>query len=440
MKKNTTRRALFMSILSLMLCVAMLMGTTFAWFTDSVVSGNNKIIAGNLDVEMYYANTPDGTYTSVVGAGDVFVTPVGQTKGLWEPGHTEVTYLKIKNEGTLALKYQLQVTPVTETVGENADGGDVRLSEILKFSATYPTNTAPVAYTRETAQAAAVAGDGTPLTEYTSKTVSMAAGEEQYIALVVYMPEEVGNEANYRGDTVPSIEFGLSLLAIQTEAEIDSFGNDYDAGLSPEVVYVASVGDLRTAMKTPGAKIAINDDLVIDSLGSGYSLYAKYDAQIDLNGHDIIVNVPDEEFYGVIYALGGAKVDIVGEGNIKINGGIGQFIWCTGASGETEVNIYGGNWIQDSDDFTLEGSNYCEGIYANRAGKINIYGGTFNWKGFEKYTVNESREGVVTVYGGTFINFDPRVSHDGDGSYVAEGYTVVTETHGADTWYTVVKK
>lgn len=71
---------------------------------------------------------------------------------------------------------------------------------------------------------------------------------------------------------------------------------------------------------------------------------------------------------------------------------------------------------------------------------INIYGGTFDWSsGFEKYTANESREGVVNIYGGTFINFDPRVSHDNDGSYVAAGYTVVTETQdNGDIWYTVV--
>ena len=205
-------------------------------------------------------------------------------------------------------------------------------------------------------------------------------------------------------------------------------------------VAVSNVDEARAAMKIPGVQIVLAENLVIDDdKGTGYCLYAKYDCQIDLNGYDIIVDLPGKEFYGLVYALNGAKVDIVGDGDITIKSGIGQFIWSTGANGDTEVNIYGGNWALNSLDFTYVGSNYCEGLYANRAGEVNIYGGVFSWKGFEKYTVNESREGVVTVYGGTFINFDPRVSHDSDGSYVAEGYKVVSQTQtNGDVWYTVV--
>ena len=54
MKKQNTKRALLLSALSLLLCVCMLVGSTFAWFTDSVTSANNIIKSGNLDVELYY--------------------------------------------------------------------------------------------------------------------------------------------------------------------------------------------------------------------------------------------------------------------------------------------------------------------------------------------------------------------------------------------------
>ena len=121
MKKTTTKRALVLSLLSLLLCMSMLVGTTFAWFTDSVQSGNNQIIAGNLDVEMYYSmNLED--WDDVTGATDIFVAPEGAIKGKWEPGHTEVAYLKIVNKGTLALKYQLRVDPNNETVGVSEKG------------------------------------------------------------------------------------------------------------------------------------------------------------------------------------------------------------------------------------------------------------------------------------------------------------------------------
>ena len=102
--RNSTRRSLLVSATALILSIAMLVGTTFAWFTDSASTGVNKIQAGNLDIDVMYANTPDGTYTSIdENVADLFVAPNGATKGLWEPGHTEVAYLKVENKGTLAL-------------------------------------------------------------------------------------------------------------------------------------------------------------------------------------------------------------------------------------------------------------------------------------------------------------------------------------------------
>ena len=57
---KTTKRALFSSVMALILCFSMLVGTTFAWFTDEVKSGVNQIVAGNLDVELEYKTVEDG--------------------------------------------------------------------------------------------------------------------------------------------------------------------------------------------------------------------------------------------------------------------------------------------------------------------------------------------------------------------------------------------
>ncbi len=95
MTNKTTKRALFTSVMSLIICVVMLMGTTFAWFTDSVVSGRNKIVAGNLDVVLEY-KTPDSTDWEEVKSDTVLF---GEDS-LWEPGHTEVVALRIRNAGT----------------------------------------------------------------------------------------------------------------------------------------------------------------------------------------------------------------------------------------------------------------------------------------------------------------------------------------------------
>ena len=287
---------------------------------------------------------------------------------------------------------------------------------------------------------------------------AIAPGEETIPSLLqVYLSKDATNEdvAKLDGNGNGTYDILVFSEAVQTEGFADAktalntaFGDTaeptryhpWSDGAQIPIV-VSSVDDMREAMKTPESIIVLSSDVVIDDdKNTGYCLYAKYDCTIDLNGHDLVVDLDGEEFYGVIYALNGAKVDIVGDGNVEINGGIGPFTWCTGANGPTEVNIYGGNWVQKSPDFDFDDSDkYCEGIYSNREGVTNIYGGFFNWETVPKYTVNESREGEVNIYGGTFVNFDPSVSHDSDGSYVAEGYTVVSETQSnGDVWYTVV--
>ena len=106
---KTTKRALFSSVVALILCFSMLAGTTFAWFTDSVESGVNQIIAGNLDVELYNgldANAPK------VNTGTMLFDDVK----LWEPGAVAYEILTVANEGTLALKYNLAVMAQNATV------------------------------------------------------------------------------------------------------------------------------------------------------------------------------------------------------------------------------------------------------------------------------------------------------------------------------------
>lgn len=96
---KNTKRALLASILSVVLCAAMLIGSTFAWFTDSVTSGKNKIVAGNLDVDLLYSKTMEAdSWQSVDGQTDLFSAEE------WEPGHAEVVYLKVANLGSLGAR------------------------------------------------------------------------------------------------------------------------------------------------------------------------------------------------------------------------------------------------------------------------------------------------------------------------------------------------
>ena len=132
-KKRSTKRALLTSALSLLLCVSMLIGSTFAWFTDSVSSDKNTIVAGNLDIELKYSKVVNGVRTGwelVEGEDEIF-----DPNALWEPGRVEVAYLKVSNLGSLALKYQLAVNIVEELPGVNVAGEEFKLSDYLKVYA-----------------------------------------------------------------------------------------------------------------------------------------------------------------------------------------------------------------------------------------------------------------------------------------------------------------
>lgn len=227
-KAGGTKRALLTSVLALVLSLAMLAGSTFAWFTDTASTGVNRIVSGNLDVGLqYWGVGEDGqkTWLTAENSEELF-----DKNALWEPGYTQIVYLKVKNNGNLALTYAMQITPVHETVGVNVDGEEFKLSDYIKFGWTTFTadeNGAPVALDREAAQTGV--GDGVQLgkTLHRQAAEPMAAGAEELVALVAWMPENVGNKANY-STVQPTIELSLKVLATQAAVESDSFDSSYD--------------------------------------------------------------------------------------------------------------------------------------------------------------------------------------------------------------------
>ena len=227
-KVGGTKRALLTSVLALVLSLAMLAGTTFAWFTDTASTGVNRIVSGNLDVGLKYWGVDENgrkTWLTAENSEDLF-----DKNALWEPGYTQIVYLKVKNDGNLALTYAMQITPVRETVGINVDGEEFKLSDYIKFGWTTFTvdgDGAPVALDREAAQTGV--GDGAQLgtTLHRKAADPMAADAEELVALVAWMPENVGNEANY-STVQPTIELSLKVLATQAAVESDSFDETYD--------------------------------------------------------------------------------------------------------------------------------------------------------------------------------------------------------------------
>ena len=216
-----TKRALLMSALALTLCVSMLIGSTFAWFTDSVTSANNIIKSGNLDLTLEYW---DGSkWVDVQGSSEIL-----DKDALYEPGYVQVAYLKLNNAGSLALKYQLGVNIIKETVGVNQAGAEFKLSDYIQFGIIEGVDPETAAYTDRKVAVAALADSKVISAGYNKASFLLADAEPLYLAMVIYMPETVDNAANHNGKDVPFIELGINAYATQMVNESDSFGTNYD--------------------------------------------------------------------------------------------------------------------------------------------------------------------------------------------------------------------
>ena len=226
-RKNLTRNALVTSIISLLLCVSMLVGTTFAWFTDEVVTGMNTIAAGNLDVELLADGNKVDSNTKLFD--DVT---------LWEPGVVVYENLQVANVGTLALKYQMSLN-----FGNENDLNGHKLSEVLQVAIIDKIGDNA---TREQVLAAAEAaiaatGKDASLSNF-YLTGELEAGDEtvEETVVIFWAPNDNAKDNLYNannGKTTSDgqplhIEFGVNLQATQKMSENDSFGNDYDESAS----------------------------------------------------------------------------------------------------------------------------------------------------------------------------------------------------------------
>ena len=308
--KNTAK-SLWASVLALVLCVSMLLGTTFAWFTDSVSSDRNTIAAGNLDVTLEYLK--DGAFTTVGSDTKVFDPNIK-----WEPGYTSLTCLRVTNAGTLALQYLLSITVEAGTaiLGENGEN----LADVIKVYTCYGENTA--ADYEEIETSVLWQYEGT-LTEVMRKPNDFLGGQllpagetpdanalattkekEQVLTVALHMEETAGNE--YQKLSVGDIY--VNLVATQWNDEMDGFGAGYDADaifpLAPGMLlytsapavkdangYLANAlmlgadGDTGTASLPAGVKLADGADEVALQL----SVIKNREAVVEMKGGDVAI-------------------------------------------------------------------------------------------------------------------------------------------------------
>ena len=272
--KRATKRALLTSIMALVMCVVMLVGTTFAWFTDTASTGVNKIQAGNLDIELQYATAWDNTtgaptgWDKAEGKTLTFKTKDNRAadKILWEPGCTyELPELRIVNKGNLALKYKISISGAKDATPEN-DKNDLKLLDVIDW--TYN-----------------VSGDGgaTVAELGTERHLAAKTGEADVfdtLTIKGQMQTSAGND--YQGMAIEGI--AITVVATQATAEFDSFDDQYDKGA--EYPVLVTTGDELQAIVS-NATAPVNIVLTNSITTNNFVIPEDKDVTLDLNGRTV---------------------------------------------------------------------------------------------------------------------------------------------------------
>ncbi len=403
-----TKRALLASILSVVLCVAMLAGSTFAWFTDSVTSGKNIIQAGNLDISATYQDVdmdagtesytipgfnrvPGGAVKFSSAATDINQNNAIISENLWEPGAVGAKLITVKNGGDLAAKIKLNFAV--------EDGG---LQNALWFDFVQVKD-------------GAVIGQFTEREMSTLTTVAnaielplMSKSEISFI-LLYGMKEESGNE--YMGK---SFSADVTILAAQDTHETDSFDDQYDKD-AEYPVYVATEEELKDALANAkdGDTIALTKDIAAqdthetDSFDDQYDKDAEYpvyvateeelkDALANAKDGDTIALTKDIELTNSVRTLN-KNITLDAKGNTL--SGIPMYI--TGNDVTVKNAVF---------DNAKNGQESC--VYIHDVGKYVFEGCVFKntqWDGIQM--TGEIAGSELIVNNCTFSNAEQRYIH-----------------------------
>ena len=414
--RKSTKRALITSALAILMCVAMLIGTTFAWFTDTASTGVNKIQAGNLDIELSYKNNSTNKQFKKADKN----TPVFSNNALWEPGRVEYTVLNVKNIGTLALKYKLGINIANEVGSTNVLGNEFKLSDYIKFGVVDEDLSGK---TRDEMVAAVT--DGKLIKEGYSKESHLdTTNANETVTLVVWMPTDVGNGANYKENApVPSIDLGISVVATQTPYENDSFDNQYDADAPLDFEPVSTADELKAAA-TNGKNVQLTQDVTLTD-----TLVFNSPVTIDLNGKTLssrnnengysLVTKADATIVNGTYKGTGTARGIGAYGNLKMRNVTVDVAGLVGVACSTADSQY-----------TIEDS-MIKGGYAlcnfNNNATINVSNSTLEGKNVGFYH-NGSNSGLNLTVTGTKINADNNGT-DATGVYIS-GSTATRDAAG----------
>lgn len=369
-------------------CLLTLVGTSYAWFTDTASTEVNKIQTGNLDVELEYS------YDFAEWKKASSTTKLFDDNTLWEPGVTEIVYLRVKNAGNLALKYKIGLnSQVGSSTGINVNGENYKVGDYLKVGTA--TVTAALSSREEAIEAVKNNVDTlTNTKDLTDMLVLNTGSTSNVVALVIYMPTDTGNEANAGTKASYVYKLGIEVLATQATVESDSYDNTYDYN-APTVFKPISISDGEATV-----------DGNIQANGRSGAVQGELTAKITI----------DATYVYAVYTYGDGL----------------SAAMAVSAGHRSEIVIKGGDFRQ----IGVPDDDMCALIYALDNGKITIEGGSFK-AAHPAYTlvVLAGSNANITVKGGSFYKYDPSNDPNGENAiFIGDGYKVVQD----GDWYNVV--
>ena len=393
--RKSTKRALLGSVMAMVLCLAMLVGATFAWFTDTASTGVNKIQAGNLDVQLV-----DENGNSLEGKTLEFKKAANAAEGeavLWEPGCTyELPAVYVKNNGNLALKYKVTITGIN---------GSAKLNDVIDWT----INDADL-----------------------SADHSLAAGAtSEALTIKGHMKESAGNE--YMNESIDGI--AITVAATQDTVENDSFGNTYDKDAEYPIVAMDTLQELiNNATEPVSAKLEGN-------IAGSLTVPQGKEVTLDLNGFTLtggdshaILNhgtlcIKDSSGNGKIVAskantsaLRNAAVCVIDGGTFTRAAGVDNK-WHTvenfgtmtfnggkviAEDGQSFAIVNGWNYIDPGEQKATMTINNIEmkagpnGFKNCAGGTLTMNGGTLHCTGY--WGLSNDSTGVATINGGQIIS------------------------------------
>ena len=307
--QKATKRALLTSVMALVMCVVMLVGTTFAWFTDTASTAVNKIQAGNLNValEMWngekWVDAENQTLNFLQKQGE---KQVPSEDILWEPGCTyELPKLRVINKGNLALKYTIEITGIN---------GDAKLNDAIDWTI------------------GGITLDNT--------FTSLAVGENKEFTIKGHMQEMAGNE--YQGLSINGI--GITVFATQDTVEFDSFDDQYDK----------DAGTAHYTLAEFNALTEIPEDVKVVYLNIGDVSLKDGSVTIgNKNMADVYTLVTGDHYVGEVLDDGQVITRVWNE-TTKV---------CLANSNKAGITLYVSGSVNDNNDYGL--NNEGEGPFPN---------------------------------------------------------------------------